>query len=71
MDNTEKLLRALIDTLGYEIIGLDAKPCVKQCEGMPVIYDGGDYILTKKKPLTITTRAQEIGGTHNFGQSVI
>lgn len=70
MDNTEKLLRALIDTLGYEIETVEGDLYLPNL-GINVVASDADYILTKKKPLTITTRAQEIGGTHNFGQSVI
>ena len=63
MDNTERLLRAFIKAAGYEITELDAKPCEKQCEGMPVIFDGGDYKLTP----TINFRTCEIGGTLPIG----
>lgn len=42
-----KLLRAFIKAQGYEIEELDAKPCVKQCEGVPTIFDGGNYKVTK------------------------
>ena len=48
MDNTEKLLRAYLKCEGYEITELDAKPCPKQLEGGQILYDGGDYIVTKK-----------------------
>lgn len=86
MTNSEKLIRALIDKLGYEIIGLDAKPCLAQPGTGETLYDGGNYKLTEKpkRKLTITGREQEIGKqpimenvdpnrmpTMNFGESVI
>jgi len=66
MDNTEKLLRALINTLGYEITEIEEQILPSGQIIMP-----NDYKLTKKKPLTITGKAQEIGGSYDFGQSVI
>jgi len=75
MDNTEKLLRAFIKAQGYEIQELDAKPCVKQCAGMPVIFDGGDYKVTKK-PIDDSLRLNSVENmvklhSIRFGPSVL
>ncbi len=53
MDNTEKLLRELIDALGFEI--QETKHVKKNSDGVEIPWEAGDryetdYKLTKKKP---------------------
>ena len=43
-----KLLRAFIEASGFDITELDAKPCVAQTGTGEVLYDGGNYKVTKK-----------------------